>query len=136
MMQWYVICAVTLILVLLFLWLWQQQKQLAEHLRQKIQTQDKNLLDLKAELQLQHEAIHELRTGSLGVGQKVQTLVRQLQETQAKQDEMEEHDPDSKLYGHAAKLAQQGASIEEIVEECELTRGEAELLIQLHRQSN
>lgn len=136
MMQWYVICAVVVLFTLLFLWLWQKQKQLAEQMRQKLQSQDKNLLDLKSELQLHHEAIHELRTGSLGVGQKVQTLVKQLQATQAKQDEMEEHDPESKLYGHAAKMAQQGASVEEIVEECELTRGEAELLIQLHRQSN
>ncbi|WP_416305752.1 DUF2802 domain-containing protein [Neptunicella sp. SCSIO 80796] len=134
MTDWYYQLVVLAVLVALLLWVhWYHQRSINE-LQHKCREQNKVMLELKSELQLLQEGVHELRTGSLGVGQKVQDLVKQLQETQARQDELKDQDPESKLYGQAARMAQQGATTDEIMQECELPRAEAELLIQLHKK--
>ena len=64
-------------------------------------------------------------------------LQHQLQASQtrleARQAEVEEQTPESRFYQRAAKLVEKGASVEELMVECEIPRNEAELLISLHR---
>ncbi len=52
-------------------------------------------------------------------------------------DRQQEHadfrEPVPPAYNHAIKLAQRGVSIDELMAACGLVRGEAELLIRLHR---
>jgi len=78
--------------------------------------------------------IHELRCGTLGVGTRVQDVEGKLAQTIERQDELAKvsHDPQTKLYGHAMKMVELGASVDDLVAECDLTRGEAELLVSLH----
>ena len=79
--------------------------------------------------------IHELRSGTIGVGKRVQHVEGQLAQAIERQDELaqnQQNDPQSKLYSHAMKMVERGATVDEIIRECELPRGEAELLVSLH----
>lgn len=90
--------------------------------------------------QLQAE-LEELRSGLIGVGQRVlkmqerqQGLRQDLDELQQQQQVIALSDPESKIYSRAVKMVELGADLEEIIRECELPRAEAELLFNLHRQ--
>ncbi|MGL5222668.1 MAG: DUF2802 domain-containing protein, partial [Plesiomonas shigelloides] len=43
-------------------------------------------------------------------------------------------DPEHRLYSRATKLAEMGAGLDELMQECELPKAEAELLLNLQRQ--
>jgi predicted nucleic acid-binding Zn-ribbon protein len=98
-------------------------------------------LDYQAQqLQQSRHELEELRAGVIGVGQRVlQMDNRQLQlaeHVQAlndKQQALELTDPDAKIYSRAMKMVQLGAGLDEIMQECELPRAEAELLFNLHQ---
>lgn len=93
------------------------------------QVQQQAIQDMQRELS---EGMHELRVGSLGVGDKVKTLLGEVQALGARQQELAEMDPETKRYSHAVKLLQKGASVEELMEACELPRAEAEMLFSVH----
>lgn len=59
---------------------------------------------------------------------------QQLSEQQNAIQEVAEQDLESKFYQRAARLVQQGATLEEIMEACELPRAEAELLYNLYKK--
>lgn len=92
-------------------------------------------------LQVQlNEMLHEVRAGSLGVGSRLKELEgaldniqNQQREISNKQVELEHQDVTQPMYTRAAKLVSSGATIEDIMEECDLPRAEAELLMSLHR---
>lgn len=88
-----------------------------------------------------HAELEELRSGLIGVGQRVlkmqeqqQGLRQNLDELQQQQQVIALNDPESKIYSRAVKMVELGADLEEIIRECELPRAEAELLFNLHRQ--
>ena len=51
------------------------------------------------------EQLYEIRTGSLGMGDKVKDLIGQLQQTQLRQEKLEEQDPELRLYSKASRMA-------------------------------
>lgn len=111
---------------------WQQQQQL-EHLQ----------LQLSKFQQQSQAEIEELRSTVIGVGQRVLVLEsllkqnqQQLEHVAEQQQSIQLFDPDSKIYSRAMKMVQLGASLDEIMRECELPQAEAELLFNLHKQSN
>jgi len=110
---------------------WQQQ-QLLEQLQQKARHQQ----------QLNQSEVEELRATVIGVGQRLLSLEHQLDQHRADLQQLSEQqqslqlfDPESKIYSRAMKMVQLGASLDEIMRECELPLAEAELLFNLHRQS-
>ncbi|WP_157964585.1 DUF2802 domain-containing protein [Algibacillus agarilyticus] len=82
-------------------------------------------------------AIDEIRAGSIGMGQVIQQIKlnteNELQVLADKHAELAMHDPGSKLYNRAAKMVAKGASIEEVMLECEIPRAEAELVISMRK---
>ena len=50
--------------------------------------------------------------------------------------ELKLQDPSLRLYQRAADLVKQGASIDEIIEACDIPRAEAEMLVMVHKQNN
>ena len=94
----------------------------------------KRVSEQEHRVEVMYESMHELRAGTLGVGNKVKTLTVNLEQTREKLEELANMDPDNRLYSKAAKLVNSGASVEELMEECELPRAEAELLFSLHKQ--
>jgi len=119
----------TLVFVGLLWWASRRHKRQVSALKLLFQEQQRHIADLKAQL-------HELRQGTLGVGSRVQHVEGQLAQAMQRQDQLakqhSDSDPQTKLYGHAMKMIELGASIEEIISECDLPRAEAELLVSLH----
>ena len=66
--------------------------------------------------------------------QQVAQLNDEQQQLQQRLQEVAEQDPGSKLYQRAAKLVASGASVDELMQECDLPQAEAELLISLHKK--
>ncbi len=78
-----------------------------------------------------HE-LKELRSGTIGVGRRVLNFEKKLKTQDAKIDETHLQDPQAKLYSRAMKMVSLGADVEELIQECELPKAEAELLLRLH----
>ena len=99
------------------------------------------LKDLAKSRDSLQKRVNELSTANINLGSAIQGVARDAQQTKYQQDEMKEEwqsqeaqDPDSRFYTRAVKLVELGASLEEIMRECELPRAEAELLINFHRK--
>ena len=117
--------------------------------RRQQQSSDDSGLERRLEYALQQWQqsqleVEELRSGIIGVGQRVLQLessLKQLQEDvqqqlsalHEQQQALSLTDPDSKMYSRAMQMVQLGADLDEIMRECELPRAEAELLYNLHQ---
>lgn len=81
------------------------------------------------------EEIHEIRSGNYGVMTRVKELVQQVDKLQSAQQNLVEQDPQSRFYSKGAKLISQGASLDDIIRECDMPIAEAELLFNLHHKN-
>lgn len=138
-----IIVASLMILALAVIWLsllfWrrlqQQQQSLTELEKQLSQanSQHQQQLDYyESTLERVVQQLNEIHSGALGMGTTVKKLVRQMAVTEERQSQLETEEPETKMYQQAVRLAQQGASVEVIIQDCGLPQGEAELLISLH----
>lgn len=87
-----------------------------------------SLNSLKAHRLLQEE-INEVRSGAIGLSNKVKELVVNMGLLSDKLNEIEYLDPETRLYAQATRMVEAGATIEELMQECDLPRAEAELLM-------
>lgn len=127
----FIINVILLCSVIIGLWLSRKRQHLA----------DENMAWLKeANQRCQHqlkrmdEELHEIRCGNIGIGDKVKELICAIELTQVKQEELAEQDPQSRFYNQAAKLVAAGATIEDVMRECDIPKAEAELLFSLHQK--
>ncbi len=86
-----------------------------------------------ATLQLLTDDMHTLYAASASVDAYKRSAEQQLRQLTERQDQTDFREPAPPAYNHAIKLVQKGASIDELIAACGLVRGEAELLIRLHR---
>ncbi|MCE9680043.1 DUF2802 domain-containing protein [Shewanella sp. AS1] len=108
-----------------------QQKQMAK-LKARIDELSSALEDDASQREgLKHE-LQELRTGTIGVGRRMQALEKQLAKQEARIDEASQQEPQARLYTRAMKMVELGANVDELIRECELPKAEAELLLRLH----
>jgi hypothetical protein len=70
---------------------------------------------------------------SLAAGDHVVRLERQVERIMERQNALEMRLSSERPYRHASELVHNGADIEELVDSCGLTRGEAELLVMMQR---
>ncbi|WP_080552127.1 flagellar transcriptional regulator FlrD [Vibrio mimicus] len=114
--------------IMLALWrLKRGQHRQSETLRQQIRNLDK-------ELQKSNKQLLEVRSVMVGLGQKVseqQDIIRHLNERLL---ELENTDSDARLYTRASKMVQLGADLNELIQECELPKAEAELMMSLQNK--
>lgn len=86
---------------------------------------------------LQHESLtkqfNELRTGSLGMSNKLVDMVEQLEQVEERQNEIAMNDSGGRLYSRASKMVELGADVNELMKECDLPKAEAELLLSLQK---
>jgi hypothetical protein len=80
-----------------------------------------------------HKDIHALCAGAINMGKHVDALEQRIRRLAERQDQLELRDPLEQTYAHAIRLAQKGVDVNELVENCGLARGEAELLLRVHR---
>ncbi|GGQ26474.1 DUF2802 domain-containing protein [Shewanella litoralis] len=104
----------------------------------KLKTKVDALTVLVKESDRQREAVkrelQELRSGTIGVGRRVVELEKKLAQQSDMIEESSQQDPQAKLYSRAVKMVALGAGIEELIQECELPKAEAELILRLHRK--
>jgi hypothetical protein len=98
--------------------------------------QSNSLSELNKKVNNLNEALHEIRSGNYGVSSRVKELVQQVDNLQAAHlnlvENQVEQDPQSRFYSKGAKLISQGASLEDVMRECDMPAAEAELLFNLH----
>jgi small-conductance mechanosensitive channel len=101
-----------------------------------IVSQNNSLSDLSNKVNNLSEEIHEIRSGNYGVINRVKELVQQVDSLQSAQQNLAENlveqDPQSRFYSKGAKLISQGASLEDVMRECDMPAAEAELLFNLN----
>ena len=98
-----------------------------KQLKQFVALQQKQLKDLSHELQ-------SMTSAAYGVGKRISQLAGQLRELDDRQEEFDLKDQGSHSMQQAIALVHKGATVEELVENCEMSVGEAELLIMVHGQ--
>ncbi|MEW9797517.1 DUF2802 domain-containing protein [Alteromonas sp. CYL-A6] len=84
--------------------------------------------------QLQHQQ-NEDQTRVVVATRHLSTLEDKLEAVEQQIRDVKLQDPSMRLYQRAAELVKQGASMEEVMEACDIPRAEAELLITVHRRA-
>tara|TARA_R110000868_G_scaffold238246_4_gene492794 strand:- start:2025 stop:2426 length:402 start_codon:yes stop_codon:yes gene_type:complete len=80
------------------------------------------------------DELHEIRSGNQALGKKVKELIVTINGLDDKQQQLADQDPQSRFYNKGAKLIAAGATLDEVMRECDLPRAEVELLFSLHQR--
>ncbi|MFM8454870.1 MAG: DUF2802 domain-containing protein [Gammaproteobacteria bacterium] len=86
------------------------------------------VLNLNKQLDLIEQRIQGFAQGVIAACEKIQELEQRLKNFDARQEKFELRDPDSAAYTHAAKLVGMGAKIDDLINNCGISRAEAELI--------
>ena len=101
-------------------------------LKSKLLTVELALEQSFEKLEQVDDALHEMRSGNHALSKKVKELMVAIAQLDDKQQKLAEHDPHSRFYQKGAQLVAAGATLEQVMLECDLPRAEAELLFSLH----
>ncbi len=95
---------------------------------------------LRQQLAQQQESLRSLQTdmaamcsGAVMAGQRLAQVEQRSERLSRRQDELESRDAEGQHYRQAVKLMGKGAQLDEVMEDCGLARGEAELLVLAQR---
>lgn len=125
-----VLAAIAIIVVLaLALWLSLRGMRKADELERRYALLEAELAALRAATDQAAAASNELAAEA---GRQHAALATELAKIAEQQEQLRLMDEGSGGYSHAIRLAQGGASAEELARDCGLNRGEAELLVSLH----
>ena len=102
--------------------------------RKKNHTLEVLVKSLLAQQEINKKQFAEIHSGAVGMGKKLQQLEAVVKKTQENQVTLAASAPENRLYTRATKMVELGASIEELMIDCELPKAEAELLFNLHRK--
>ncbi len=107
------------------------------HLKHNKQTKkmSQQIADMRRLIEVNQLGIEEIRSSSIGMGKALGSLKNQInteiEQLNDKQNELALQDPESKLYSRAAKMVAKGASLDEIMQECEIPLAEAQLVMSM-----
>ncbi|MCL9781825.1 DUF2802 domain-containing protein [Vibrio sp. S4M6] len=118
---------VVLLLVLAIYKLKRKLVSVADASRQQVRSLDR-------ELKKSNKQLLEVRSVVVGLGQKVTEQQEIIQHLNERIVELEQDDNDGRLYSRATKMVRLGADVEELIEECELPKAEAELMMSLQKK--
>lgn len=123
------------VLLILFMYLAFYVNNLSKSLR----SSDSDLKQLKQFTAMQQTQLkdlaHELQTmtnAAYGVGKRINQLAGQIRELDDRQEEFDLKEQGSQSMQQAIALVHKGATIDELMESSDMSRGEAELLIMVH----
>jgi hypothetical protein len=86
--------------------------------------------------------LNAMCSGAVGIGEHLTKLEERTQRLVLRQDALETQEAPERSYRHAIKMLRNGANLDQIMSDCGLARGEAELLMlnksidQYNAQSN
>lgn len=102
----------------------------------------RNASDLTDSLRLAQDRVKQIEqelgalcSASVGAGDHLMRLDQQVRRINERQNILEMRSVGDRPYAQASELVHKGADIEELMEACGLTRGEAELLVMMQRGS-
>jgi hypothetical protein len=142
-----VLCSSLVLFVLIIAYIYRQKVDL-QRVNKKLQTQVDAQELLLIELQSSKENIneqlakleHNFKSQNIEneqVSKQLEHRIKALQQDNISQKELvvqiQNQQPQDKLYSRAFKLVELGADIEEVVRECDIPLAEAEMLISVHR---
>ena len=94
----------------------------------------KHIIKLESTIKDLHNDFNAICSGSVGLGKRISRLESKTRQHAERQFRLEHKAPDLQNYGNAARLANKGADMDELVDHCGLSRGEAELILFLNNQ--
>lgn len=121
----------SLIVIFAVLFLWWRNKSMMQG---AIDKQRQDIRHFEKEVQKANNQLLEVRSVVVGLGQKVAEQQDIIQHLNERVTELEHTDADSRLYSRASKMVQLGADLNELIEECELPKAEAELMMSLQNK--
>ena len=101
----------------------------SERLAKDVNTQQ----ELQRRIRSLEQEMGALCSASVGAGEHVVKLEQQVQRITERQDQLELRATSDRPYTQANQLVNKGADIEDLMDSCGLTRGEAELLVMMQR---
>ncbi|MBE1274741.1 MULTISPECIES: DUF2802 domain-containing protein [Enterovibrio] len=125
---------VSVVIGVVLLILLRREKKARQALETKFQAMELVYKNARQQQESLTKQFNELRAGSIGMSQKLAELSQRFDDVVDKQNELEMHDPDGRLYSRASKMVELGADIHELMEECDLPKAEAELLLSIRKQ--
>ena len=88
--------------------------------------------ELGQQLELIRQSISGLTAGAVGMDRRVHRLEQREKALSERQESFEIQQADEQPYGQAIRLVQQGAGVNRLVDELELSESEAELIVRMH----
>jgi len=85
-------------------------------------------LRLKMQVEALSNQFRAMNSGHLGMGREIRKVVEEIAHVESVQQESQTTATEARAYDQAGVLLSRGASIEEVVEACEISPAEAELL--------
>jgi uncharacterized membrane-anchored protein YhcB (DUF1043 family) len=102
--------------------------------RRLVNTLRQNQRTTEKELEKCNKQMLEVRSVLVGLGQRVTEQQELIQHLTERVSELENIDNDGRLYTRASKMVKLGAGLNELIEECELPKAEAELMMSLQNK--
>ncbi|EPE37699.1 DNA repair ATPase [Candidatus Photodesmus katoptron] len=99
-----------------------------------IKKQKQEIGELKNCLRKSGKQLVELRSIIIGIGKRVNEQGDSIKHINERLFELEKTDTSSRLYTRASKMLKLGAGLRELIEECELPKAEAELMMSLQKK--
>ncbi|WBA08056.1 DUF2802 domain-containing protein [Salinivibrio kushneri] len=125
---------VTVVFAIVALWCLRAERRARQRLENKLQAMETVLKSARQRHDSLAKQFNELRAGSMGMGQKLADLSTNVDELLEKHVELEMQDSESRLYSRASKMVDLGADVDELMQECDLPKAEAELLLNLRKR--
>ncbi|MFP8965899.1 DUF2802 domain-containing protein [Pokkaliibacter sp. CJK22405] len=85
-------------------------------------------------MELLRSELDVMSQSSMGVGQRLVEVERRLNSTMEKQQRLEGREGGGAAITQAAKLMEMGASVDDVMTNCQIGRPEAELIALLHKE--
>ncbi|UTM58111.1 DUF2802 domain-containing protein [Photobacterium sp. CCB-ST2H9] len=126
--------AVSLLAVVIAVVLVKRERKARQELESKFSAAELLLKTARQQQESLTKQFHELRAGAIAMSNKMADLARQQDELSERQGEMAMQDPEGRLYSRASKMVELGADVNELMEECDLPKAEAELLLRLQQR--
>ena len=106
----------------------------AVSLNRRLALQVARSAELQQQLDLVRQSISGLTAGAVGMDRRMKCLEVREKALSERQETYEIQQVDDQPYGHAIRLVQQGAGVNRLIQELDLSESEADLIVRLHGQ--
>lgn len=125
------IAAIALVLLVAFCI---QSFQYRKRTEQTLDTLRQQVASVSAQSKDVGHQVEEQQNRSLVQSKHIQQLQEEITGFNNQIREVKLQDPSMRMYQRAAELVKQGASLEEVMESCDIPRAEAELIVTIHKK--